>query len=482
MKDQIQQLLIDMFVKWAGEEARSFITLPASGSYRIYNRISGRTKSAIGVHNADTKENEAFIAFTNHFFDKGLAVPQIYDRNDEHYIYLQQDLGDVTLYAFMQGIRHGSEFPKELTLFYEKTLNALIEFQLKGGQGLDYTKCYPREAFDKQSMLWDLHYFKYYFLKLAKVPFDEQLLEDDYNKLIDYLLEADCSHFLYRDFQSRNIMVMDDKPWFIDYQGGRKGALQYDLASLLYDSKADIPDEIREHLLNHYITKLSSYQTVDKTQFTNHYYTYVLIRLMQAMGAYGFRGFYEKKEHFLKSIPYAIANLKGLLENVEFEIKLPTLFTALKNITESEELKCIGQDDTTLTVLINSFSYRRGIPVDISGNGGGFVFDCRAINNPGRYVEYADKTGMDEEVISFFKKEPEMTQFLDGTFTIINQSVEKYLSRGFKHLMVNFGCTGGQHRSVYAAEQLAKHLNKDKRIRVKIKHIEQEMKAKTRAL
>ena len=161
-------------VKWAGEEARSFITLPASGSYRIYYRISGRTKSAIGVHNADTKENEAFIAFTNHFFDKGLAVPQIYDRNDEHYVYLQQDLGDVTLYAFMQGIRHGSEFPKELTHFYEKTLNELIEFQLKGGQGLDYTKCYPREAFDKQSMLWDLHYFKYYFLKLAKVPFDER--------------------------------------------------------------------------------------------------------------------------------------------------------------------------------------------------------------------------------------------------------------------------------------------------------------------
>ncbi len=476
MEKDTKSILIAMFEKWAGEESRSFVMLPPSGSYREYYRITGRTHSAMGAYNTDKKENLAFIEFSKHFKDKGLPVPAIYDMDLENDVYLQQDLGDVTLYGFLQGLRKNNEFPEELVTFYKKTISKMIRFQVDGGESLDYAKCYPRGAFDRQSMLWDLHYFKYYFLKLARVPFDEQALEDDYHKLINFLLEAEQDYFLYRDFQSRNVMVVDDEPWFIDYQGGRKGALQYDLASLLFDAKADIPHEIREELLNFYVEELSSIKEVDADSFKRHYYGYVLIRIMQAMGAYGFRGFYEKKEHFLKSIPYAIENLKYLLDNIDLGIELPTLFAALTNVTESEELLTIGQSDSTLTVRISSFSFKRGIPVDVSGNGGGFVFDCRAIHNPGRYPEYADKTGKDEEVIAFFGKEPEMANFLNDVFSIVDKSVEKYISRGFKNLMVNFGCTGGQHRSVYSAEQLAAHLLHKYKLNVELKHVEQEMK------
>ncbi len=465
-----------MFEAWAGEDARSFRMLPPSGSYREYYRISGRSKSALGAYNADEKENIAFLSFSDHFKSKGLPVPEIYSVDLENNIYLHQDLGDVTLYSFLQGLRKGKDFPDELLCFYKKTIKKLLCFQINGGDGLDFDKCYPRHAFDRQSMLWDLHYFKYYFLKLARVPFDEQALEDDYHQLIDFLLEAEHHYFLYRDFQSRNVMVVDDEPWFIDYQGGRKGALQYDLASLLYDAKADIPPQVRESLLEYYMDELEAYKTVDRIAFKRHYQAYVLIRIMQAMGAYGFRGFYEKKEHFLKSIPYAINNLKYLLKTVDLGIELPTLFSALRNVTESEELMTIGQRSNQLTVRITSFSYKRGIPVDVSGNGGGFVFDCRAIHNPGRYPEYADKTGKDEEVIAFFGKEPEMANFLSDVFALVDKSVEKYITRGFRHLMVNFGCTGGQHRSVYSAEQLAAHLQHKYKLNVELKHVEQDMK------
>ncbi|WP_430826405.1 RapZ C-terminal domain-containing protein [Carboxylicivirga sp. N1Y90] len=478
MEKDTKSLLLQMFERWAGEEARSFVMLPPSGSYREYYRIKGREKSAMGVYNADLKENLAFLEFSDHFKSKGLAVPQVYDRDLGSHIYLQEDLGDVTLYAFLQGMRPGKDFPKELADFYKKTINNLIQFQIKGGEGLNYNKCYPRQAFDRQSMLWDLHYFKYYFLKLARVPFDEQSLEDDYHTLIDFLLEADHEHFLYRDFQSRNVMVVDDEPWFIDYQGGRKGALQYDLASLLYDAKADIPVEVREELLQYYMQQLKHYKTVDEQLFVKHYQAYVLIRIMQAMGAYGFRGFYEKKEHFLKSIPFAIQNLVYLLDTIDFKEQMPTLFAALRNVTESDELKTIGQDNEMLTVSITSFSFKRGVPIDVSGNGGGFVFDCRAIHNPGRYPEYADKTGMDEEVIAFFGQEPEMAEFLQDVYSVVDKSVKKYMSRGFKHLMVNFGCTGGQHRSVFSAEQLRSYLLKNYKVKVELKHVEQDMKKK----
>ena len=472
MKLEKQQLLMEMFTQWSGEKVESLSLLPPSGSYREYVRICGGDKCALGVFNEDEKENKAFIGFTAHFYAQGLKVPQVFSQNLDEGIYLIEDLGHTTLFDFLQENRTGEEMSPELIELYKKTLKELIKFQMKGAEGLDFDLCYPRKAFDRQSMLWDLHYFKYYFLKLAQVPFDEQALEDDFNKLIEFLLTAEHDYFLYRDFQSRNVMVKQGEPWFIDYQGGRRGALQYDLASLLYDGKADISPSMRDELLAFYIKELKKSKGVEDELFKQHFSGYVYIRIMQAMGAYGFRGFYEKKEHFLKSIPFALQNISYLLKNKPLSIDVPELNRVLASLVNNERLKKIN----ALTVTINSFSYKRGIPYDMSGNGGGFVFDCRAIHNPGRYAEYKHITGKDEPVIEFLSKEPEMTQFLDSVFSLVSQSVEKYIERNFKHLMVNFGCTGGQHRSVYSAEQLAQYLTAKYPVTVKIRHIEQEIK------
>jgi hypothetical protein len=300
-------------------------------------------------------------------------------------------------------------------------------------------------------MMWDLSYFKYYFLKLAKIPFDEQALEDDFQRFSDYLLAADNEAFLFRDFQSRNIMLKDRQVYFIDYQGGRKGALQYDLASLLYDAKADIPQHQREALLEFYLDELSQYKDIDRQKFKSLFDGYVLIRIMQAMGAYGFRGFFEKKEHFLKSIPYALKNLEDVRSKHSIEVQLPELFKVFKAVGKSTFLRAISTNNERLTITISSFSYKKGIPVDPSGNGGGFVFDCRAIHNPGRYLEYKQLTGKDPEVQQFLEEKSTMAEFLAPVTSLVSHSVEVYLDRGFTHLSVSFGCTGGQHRSVYAA-------------------------------
>ncbi|MCW3804733.1 RapZ C-terminal domain-containing protein [Plebeiibacterium marinum] len=472
MNIEKQQLIMKMFTQWSGEKVESMTMLPPSGSYREYVRIEGGGKSALGVYNADEKENKAFVEFTKHFLSKGLNVPNIYDENLGEDVYLIEDLGNVTLFDFLQENRTAESLSPALVELYQKTIKELVCFQLKGSEGLGFDLCYPRKAFDRQSMLWDLHYFKYYFLKLAQVPFDEQALEDDFSKLIDFLLEAEHHYFLYRDFQSRNVMIKQGEPWFIDYQGGRKGALQYDLASLLYDGKADIPPVVREELYRYYIEELKKYKEVDEDTFQHHFSGYVYIRIMQAMGAYGFRGFYEKKEHFLKSIPFALQNISYLLRSHPLPLDIPELNKVLNALTQNEKLKKIN----ALTVTVNSFSYKRGIPYDMSGNGGGFVFDCRAIHNPGRYAEYKHITGKDKPVIEFLEKEPEMKQFLDTVFPLVSQSVEKYIERNFKHLMVNFGCTGGQHRSVYSAERLAEYIRTKYPVSVKLRHIEQEIK------
>jgi hypothetical protein len=323
-------------------------------------------------------------------------------------------------------------------------------------------------------MMWDLNYFKYYFLKLAKIFFNEQHLEDDFTTFTDYLLQAESSFFMFRDFQSRNIMLRDGEPWFIDYQGGRQGALQYDLASLLYDSKADIPEQVREELIDEYLDEAEKIHHVDRSEFRQYFYGYVLIRMMQAMGAYGFRGFYEKKEHFLKSIPFALNNLKIVLLKLDLPINLHELIRVLKSLPEAEVLKNIAPKPTKLTIDITSFSYKKGYPADQSGNGGGFVFDCRSVRNPGKYDQYKSLTGKDETVIRFFEEDSDMEEFLKPVFLIVGRSVEKYVERKFSHLSVSFGCTGGQHRSVYSAERMATHLRNYYPVRVVVHHREQE--------
>ena len=327
-------------------------------------------------------------------------------------------------------------------------------------------------------MLWDLHYFKYYFLKLTQTPFDEQKLEDDFTTLIEFLLSTKIDFFMYRDFQSRNIMLKNDELYFIDYQGGRKGALQYDVASLLYDAKANIPQQIRDELLEHYLSTLNQIIKVDKDEFKKLYYGYVLIRILQAMGAYGFRGIYEKKAHFLKSIPYAVNNIEYLLSNNLLPHGLNELNSALNHILKNRSLrKFISiEDSEKLTVSINSFSYKSSIPVDLSGNGGGFVFDCRSLHNPGRYDEFKMLTGKDESVIEYLNKQLDVQEFLSDITSIIERTINTYTQRGFSHLMINFGCTGGQHRSVYCAERLAEYLNKIIDANVILQHTELEKK------
>jgi len=455
-------------------KADTILELPSSGSSRQYFRLENKEHKVIGAFNEDVKENTAFISFTNHFHKLNLPVPQILAVDDSKTIYLLEDLGDTTLFSWLSEVRKQNEFSDEIISIYKKVIDIIPEFQITAAKGLDYSVCYPRAKFDKQSMLWDLSYFKYYFLKLAKINFDEQKLEDDFQTFTNYLLQADCDYFLYRDFQSRNIMLKDDQPYFIDYQGGRKGALQYDIASLLYDAKADIPQEVRNILLNYYIDRIGNYIPVNAKIFTEYYYGYVIIRIMQALGAYGFRGFYEKKVHFLQSIPYALDNMNWLLKNVEIPVRIPTLMSVLQKLTKSENLLQLEKKETGFKVSVNSFSYKSGVPVDIYGNGGGFVFDCRSLHNPGKYEEYKKLTGSDKAVIDFLKKETEMYEFTNHVFGLVDKSVETYLRRKFTHLQVNFGCTGGQHRSVFCANLLADHLKKKFDIEVELHHTEME--------
>ena len=474
MKKKSQQDLIDLFKKRFQEESVSVEILPPSGSYREYIRLSGPHFKAIGTWNEDVKENNAFIEFSKHFRSKGINVPEIFEYNSSSCIYLQEDLGDETLFSFLTSVREAECFSEEIIRVYRKVVVELPRLQIIAGHDLNYDFCYPRKAFDRQSMMWDLNYFKYYFLKLAKIFFNEQLLEDDFTTFTDYLLQAESSFFMFRDFQSRNIMLRNGEPWFIDYQGGRQGALQYDLASLLYDSKADIPEQVREELLDIYLDEVEKIHQVNRTQFRQYFYGYVLIRMMQAMGAYGFRGFYEKKGHFLKSIPFALNNLEIVLQKLALPIELPELIKVLKSLPDAEVLKNIAPKPAELTVDITSFSYKKGYPADNSGNGGGFVFDCRSVRNPGKYDQYKSLTGKDDAVIRFFQEDSDMEEFLSPIFSIVDRTVEKYVERRFSHLSIGFGCTGGQHRSVYSAERMATHLRNKYPVRVVIHHREQE--------
>ena len=469
---EITEKIVQLFSATFEESIERILLLPLSGSSRQYYRINTDTESFIAAYNEDVKENNAFISFTEALLEKQLNVPLVLAVSEDKKMYILEDLGDTTLFSVLNEKRTNEDIPESVIQLYKQTLSQLPKIQVEGAESIDFTQCYPRSAFDKQSMMWDLNYFKYYFLKLAGISFDEQKLEDDFQAFTDYLLTADSNYFLYRDFQSRNIMIFNEQPYFIDYQGGRKGALQYDVASLLYDAKANLPDYVRDTLLNHYCDELSNYIIFDREKFYNYYYGFVLIRIMQAMGAYGFRGFYEKKELFLLSIPYAIENMNNILETKSLPIEIPTLWNTLKELCKNEKLMNIAHKK--LIISINSFSYKKGIPQDTSGNGGGFVFDCRLLHNPGKYEQYKQLNGKDGEVIAFLDNEPEVAEYLTNIYGIVDAAVAKYIRRNFTNLMISFGCTGGQHRSVYCAEQVAKHINEKFDVELKIKHIEQD--------
>src|SRR5713226_6519323 len=457
------------------------------GSGRRIVRLARDQISAIGILYDVREENVAFLEFSRHFRRHGLPVPVIYVEDLAHGAYLEEDLGDTTLFDFLSKNRAGGDIPLTVVDAYCKALAVLPRFQVEAGRDLNYKVCYPRARFDRQSIAWDLNYFKYYFLRLAGIPFNEQALEHDFARLTKFLLSAEQDYFLYRDFQSRNIMLRSGEPFFVDYQGGRKGALQYDPASLLYDAKADLPPELRQKLLDYYLDQFAGFVPLDRGAFMQQYYAYVYVRLMQALGAYGFRGFYERKAHFLQSVPYALKNVRWLLHNVELPIALPTLMDAFRGMLASEKLQTLASDTEpagpqatpadapTLTVSIFSFSFHRdGVPKDDTGNGGGFVFDGRSLPNPGREERFKALTGKDAPVSDYLNQQESVHRFFASVTSLVDASVSSYRQRGFKNLMVSFGCTGGQHRSVYLAEQLAKHFRATNGVEVAVRHLELE--------
>src|ERR1051326_3094304 len=446
--------------------------LGASGRKII--RLIGGNRTAIGILHDVREENIAFIEFSRHFRRHDLPVPDIYATDLDQGAYIEEDLGDTTLFEFLSRNRSGESISPEVVVAYQKAVAVLPRFQVVAGKDLDYSVCYPRDSFDRQSIAWDLNYFKYYFLRLAGIPFNEQALENDFDRLTNFLLAADCDYFLYRDFQSRNIMLREGRPVFVDYQGGRKGALQYDIASLLYDAKADLTPDLRQALLDHYLDTLENYIALRRDEFIRRYYAYVYVRIMQAMGAYGFRGFFERKTHFLQSVPYALKNVRWLLHNAELPIQTPTLMNAFRNMLRSEKLQRIASETSgqkKLVVRIFSFSFHQGLPTDDAGNGGGFVFDLRGLPNPGREERYRNLTGKDRLVIDYLTQYEGVHQYLANVRSLIDASVNNYQERGFKDLMVSFGCTGGQHRSVYFAEQLAKDLRGRNGVETVVRHL-----------
>lgn len=454
-----------------GEAPEAVFELPASGSNRRYYRLTGR-QSLIGAVGNVKPENEAFIYMAGHFKDKGLPTPEVVAVSPDRMMYLQQDLGDLSLFSAIEKGRLTRSFGNDEKELLTKVIRLLPDIQFRGAEGFDYSNCYPAPELDFRSIMWDLNYFKYCFLKATGLEFQEDLLEDDFQTMAKTLLTVDSETFMYRDFQSRNVMIKDGEPWFIDFQGGRKGPFYYDLASFLWQAKANFPDSLRQELIEQYIDALSKYKVVDKTQFYYQLRIFVLFRTLQVLGAYGFRGYFEKKPHFMQSVPYAIANLRQLISTPFPEFPyLSKLLAELVNMKQfTEELQ-----KHALKVKVFSFAYKKGIPNDPSGNGGGYVFDCRAINNPGKYERFKPFTGLDPQVIKYLEDDGEILDFLSHVYPLVDSSVSRYIERRFTSLMVSFGCTGGQHRSVYCAQHLAEHISKKFGVQVDLIHREQNI-------
>ena len=469
-------ILKELFQKKFGVECTETSLLVPAGSARQYYRLRNAETTAVGAYNKDVRENQAFISFTRQFLKKRLPVPEILMVSEDKKYYLLEDLGDTTLKDLTDSMKKGWEFPRGVIPVYKKVIDELIRFQTEGHKGFDYSFCIPRDAFDSRSILWDLNHFKYFFLKLSGIPFDEEKLENDFQNIAGLLETVDRESFLFRDFQSRNIMIQNEKMFFIDYQGGRKGALQYDIATLLFEARTNIPGDIREDLLNYYIEGIKKVKNGDfkSEEFLSTYYLFALVRQLQAMGAYGLRGWIEKKPLFLQSVPFAMQNLKFLLDkDRKTQQNYPELARLLQlMITDKKLNKPLPEPGNNLCVRISSFSYRKTIPDDLTGEGGGFVFDCRGIHNPGRYPEYKNLTGLDADVIKFFEEKTDMEDFLKDVISLIDRSVKTYTGRGFRNLQISFGCTGGQHRSVYAAQKLADHLEHNRLLTVLVEHRE----------
>lgn len=462
--------LKELFESYTGQKAADADELNSSGSNRRYFRIKGGNISIIGVIGTNPEENNAFICLSRHFLDKGINVPRVLAVSEDGLRYIQEDLGDDQLYKLVGNGRESGEYSSYECMLLCHTMEMLPRIQFKGAEGLDWSVCYPEPAFNGRMVMFDLNYFKYCFLKATGLEFNEVRLQEDFEKLRDDLLQEDMGDtFMYRDFQARNVMVKDGEPYFIDFQGGRKGPVYYDVASFIWQARARYPEKLRKAMVQSYLTALKGYTKVDEAHFHERLRLFVLFRTLQVLGAYGFRGYFEKKPHFLSSVPYALGNLRRLLQKPFSDY--PYLNGVLTQLTTMPQFNNIAEDKR-LEVSIFSFSYKKGIPVDNSGNGGGFVFDCRAINNPGKYEHYRQFTGLDPEVVKFLEDDGGITRFLDNVYSLVDTHVKRFMERKFTHMQVSFGCTGGQHRSVYGAEHLARHLADKFDIKVTVTHRE----------
>lgn len=475
------QGLIQLYSETFGKAPQQVEKLPASGSNRQYYRMH----NCIGCIGTSTEENAAFFHLAQRFGSLNLPVPHVYAMSADQTCYLQEDLGDQSLYGFLQGQRTGDGHYSDLAITMLRTvMSDLPRFQIEGASEDVYTHCYPQKYFDERTVHFDLNYFKYNFLKLVGLEFNEVQLEDDFDRLCHDLLAVEEQGFMYRDFQARNVMLKDNRPYYIDFQGGRRGPVYYDVASFLWQASAHYSDELREELIDVYSKPLQQYVSIDKDVFMTRLRLFVFFRTLQVLGAYGYRGLWERKQHFINSIPAALENLKqcidwGVADSYPY---LRETLTSLLTFKVSHLLPQKGegfqsQAPSSLVIRIYSFSYKspEGIPQDESGNGGGYVFDCRSTHNPGRYAEYKQMTGLDQPVIDFLEKDGEILTFLDSIYRLADFHVQRYIDRGFTSLMFSFGCTGGQHRSVYSAQHLAEHLHQKFGIEVHLCHREQHI-------
>ncbi len=469
------QRIIDLYKDWCGQEPAKTERLAGAGSnrayYRLYNSDGSTTIGCIGT---SKEENHAFITLSRHFCTLGLPVPEVLAVSRDELCYIQQDLGSTSLFdAISTGRQAGGQYNETERELLRKTVKLLPRIQFEGARGMDFSVCYPQPDFDETGVMFDLNYFKYCFLKPSGTDFHELRLENDFRQLARDLTSEPSSTFLYRDFQARNIMVNEVpqqkslktplgsaaslveetsnlKPqlYFIDFQGGRRGPYYYDLASFLWQASARYPDELRSELIEVYYNEAGRYAKMPTREvFDSRLRLFVFFRQLQVLGAYGYRGYFERKPHFLQSIPFAIDNLSHLLTD---DLPYPHLLDVLRRMVAAQTCR--------LQVRIFSFSYKKGIPQDESGNGGGYVFDCRGTNNPGRYEQYKHLTGLDQPVIQFLEDDGEILHFLDSVYTLADKHIQRYIDRGFTSLMFSFGCTGGQHRSVYSAQHLAEHI------------------------
>jgi UPF0042 nucleotide-binding protein len=477
---QLIDAILPLYKSWSGKEAAQVDVLPQSGSDRRYFRLHGENeKTVIATHGFNVAENETFIYFSDHFQSKKLNTPRILAVSEDKTIYLQEDFGDTSLLNVLEK----EKFSDGVYSLFKESLHQLARLQVLGDDGMDYKRTLTNEEFGKQAIMADLLYFKYYFLDAIRKPYDKQKLIDDFEALSTYLTHTEYKYFMFRDFQSRNIFITEDKQvHFIDYQGGMRGAPQYDVASMIWQARANLSDEWKNSLLEDYMNSFESIinASIDRDVFRSQYNGYVLIRLLQVLGAYGFRGLFERKAQFLTSIPLALTNLRWFIENNSLGIVVPEFRRVLGLCIDDEIIERFtpmqANEQTPLTVNICSFSYKKGIPDDNAGNGGGFVFDCRGIDNPGRHDEFKEIHGRDRAVIEYLERQTRMEAFLNSVFDIVDISVEEYIRRGFTSLAVNFGCTGGQHRSVYAADALARHLRNKYKVKIDLCHREQELK------